>query len=516
MKAEWNNILSFCRSKRFVCILFSSCFILFNLGCCYTLSHGSKVAVAVGATFALCILLCYLVTILPRTEKLFTEARVFLLFLIPLGCFYLIVFPPFSVPDEISHYKGAYFFSNLFLLSDLSYMRPEDAQLLSALSTRVDRDLYASVLENFSFFSQLSGKESYASILNSSAEAWSSFIPKMPQVRICAAFGIALGRLFGLGAIPTLYLGRLLNFACFVVLVYWAVKTTPVGKRIFMMICLLPMTLHVAASYSYDAATIGLAFLLTALFLKAIYATETLSVKQLVVLAVLSVLLAPCKVVYITIVLLVLLIPKNKFSNNRFSVIYKLGILGVSLFTTIVIRRIPSLINDSTSLSTSNFYTFSDIANDPVSFIGIIMKTFNKWGEAWLQGIFGGSLGWFQVSQPWFTLFGFFVLLLLAIPTYKNMQFHIKKIQRIFFLAIPVISWFLIMLVMYVSWTPNNENTILGVQGRYILPVLPLTLLAFKGDVLFATRIYSRSLVFAAGVMNAAFVARMFSLILIQ
>lgn len=57
----------------------------------------------------------------------------------------------------------------------------------------------------------------------------------------------------------------------FAVLVYSAVRITPIGKNVMMTAGLLPMTLHLASSYSYDAGIIGLAFLLTGMCLRAVY-----------------------------------------------------------------------------------------------------------------------------------------------------------------------------------------------------------------------------------------------------
>lgn len=518
MSTKLDRFLPFHPSKRFACILTAACFLLLNLACCYQLSRGAKNEVAIGGLFAFCLLICYLVVSSTKTKSFFTEERSFALLLVTLGCFYLIVFPPFSVPDELYHFKNTYSYSNLLLLSNLSYIRPEDAQLFSDLSTHLSNNLYETICEKFSVFPQSPDEESVTSILNSTATSWNELIKSTPQVRICGALGIAIGRLLNLGAIPVLYLGRLFNFALFVALAYWAIRITPVGKRIFMMVCFLPMTLHLAASYSYDAGIIGMAFLLIACFLNAMYSPKQLSKKRLVLLAALSVLLAPCKIIYTTIVFMIFLVPKDKFPNARFSICYKFGVLGVSLLSAVSARLIPSLFSSgeaSTSAATSN-YTISNIMSDPVDFIGIIIRTCNVWGDNWLRGVLGGDLGWFQVSQPWFTLIGFFILLLLAIPTYKEKRFDINGIQRFFFAVIPIISFFLIIAVMYISWTPNTETTVQGVQGRYFLPTLPLMLLALKGNILIAEQSYTRSLIFAASVLNIAYVTRMFAVILVQ
>ena len=71
------------------------------------------------------------------------------------------------------------------------------------------------------------------------------------------------------------------------------------------------MTLHLAASFSRDAALLGLAFLFTALCLQAVFGGEgkPMPARRLAALAVCGVLLAPAKVVYLPLAALFWLIP---------------------------------------------------------------------------------------------------------------------------------------------------------------------------------------------------------------
>ena len=65
-----------------------------------------------------------------------------------------------------------------------------------------------------------------------------------------------------LGFAPALFLGRLANLLLFAALPALAVKVAPFGKRVFTVAALLPMTLHLAASFSRDAPLLGLCFAL--------------------------------------------------------------------------------------------------------------------------------------------------------------------------------------------------------------------------------------------------------------
>ena len=38
----------------------------------------------------------------------------------------------------------------------------------------------------------------------------------------------------------------------------------------------------------------------------------------------------------------------------------------------------------------------------------------------------------------------------------------------------------IVILALQISWTPDNSLIVIGVQGRYFLPILPMVLLAMK------------------------------------
>ena len=88
------------------------------------------------------------------------------------------------------------------------------------------------------------------------------------------------------------------------------------------------MSLHLAASFSRDCLTLGLAFAFTSLCLDAAYGPhERLTWRQLVPLAILGVLLVPAKVVYFPLAALFLLIPAQRLPHNGKA--FKVGFLAL-------------------------------------------------------------------------------------------------------------------------------------------------------------------------------------------
>ena len=143
-----------------------------------------------------------------------------------------------------------------------------------------------------------------------------------------SGFGVLIGYWLHLGFAATLYLGRLANLLFFAFLAAWAVKRTPVAKPAFAVATLLPMTLHLAASYSRDSNLLALCFFFSALLLDLAFGPrEHIGWKQLVLPVVLAVLIVPSKVVYLPLAGLILLIPAVRL--GRFSRWIKGGFLAL-------------------------------------------------------------------------------------------------------------------------------------------------------------------------------------------
>lgn len=350
-----------------------------------------------------------------------------------------------------------------------------------------------------------------------------------PQLRLPAALGIALGRLLNLGAYPVFYLGRLFNFAYFAALAYSAMRFMPFGRRILMAVCYLPMTLHVTASYSYDAGILGLSFLLTALCLKAVFGTGPMDRRLLISIACVAFFLAPCKVIYSLIACLALLIPSARFSSKRGAILFKAGIFFI-MAISIGCTRLGSLFDmvgstgdkDSEEIFVRGtemgvLYTLADALSDPWAFARLMVNTLGVYGDSYVVTAVGGSLGWFQpsIAAPTSFVLAFYVLVLLALPPVRGESISLLLWQRLFFVLLAMTVWLLVMISMYLAHTFNTESCIQGVQGRYILPMLPLALLAFGGRSFVARRDLFKPLVLSFSVMNAIYVTRIYALALL-
>lgn len=257
-------------------------------------------------------------------HKLSLHRMVFVLVL-GFGLLYSAVLPPYAAPDEKYHINqsftlacrwanmasGGSWWHNATPL-DTTFRRPHDANaLLQDERTTVFTweecvdGLFTVTEDHYNDFVELQELQTDTNPL--------LYLPSAAMVLLCFVLR--------LGFVPTLMLGRLANLLVFAALAALAVRRAPFGRRLFAAAALLPMTLHLAASFSRDALLLGLCFAFTALCCDAIFrerpaGQDKLTLSELLPLAVTGILLAPGKVVYLPLAALALLIPARRLGTR--------------------------------------------------------------------------------------------------------------------------------------------------------------------------------------------------------
>lgn len=478
-----------------IAILSSIFFYKFNS---IAVGYSSKMILVLGIISSLLIILFFLLyKRFSKRDDSKVLPRFYLATLLVLGLMYSAVFLPGTAPDETYHYKSAYYYSTIITGNDSDSqfvsMRSSDSDfcneaISSSMSASMNKEHYHNILESIS-------NSSNSEYVLSSLEK-PSISGNPPQTRLFSTIGLLLCQFLNLNSFATFYIGRLFNFLWFALLAFMAYKITPVGKTLFATITFLPMTLHIVSSYSYDSTVIGLSLLLISLCLKGIYSQKMCSKKLLVAIPVVTFLLAPCKILYALSAFLVFLIPNANFPSKKIAYCYKFGLIGLILLA-VALSKLPDLLwSTSTSLSAEStqsqtdyrgteaghFYDLSDLINDPLHTIFILVNTINQQFDFYLSTFLGGSLGWFQpeLKTPWFFILLFlFILLYTARKSDEDSLIPTKK-MKCFFGTLSFLMFMAISSSMLLGWTLNTEFAIEGVQGRYLLPFAPLIFLLFR------------------------------------
>gem|GEM_PF-370940 len=426
----------------------------------------------------------------------FASYRAFPVAFVILACTFSLFFAPGTVPDEGYHFIQSYKYSNLiipgmaigdFRADDLSFY--DDSALFT---TSVSRECWSSLIENTQAFSSNTSIISNSDLADATNYAF-DVGANPPQLKLPSALGIALARLLGLSSILLFYMGRFFNIIFASILICLAVRITPIGRNAMMAAALLPMTLHLVGSYSYDAGIIGISFLFVAMALRAIYRTEKITIKEISELLIISALLAPCKVVYTVLIAMLFLIPCRRFPTRRQAAIFKITVILVPI-AVILALRIPSLIQLSVMNAdkaggnhrgdeTGSFYTLSYIICHPTYTVYLCMNTLYTQCDFYLKSLLGGTLGWFQASiatPMTASLLPLGVLCLSVLSGAPDDSSVLQGKARALMGLIVFVCVLLIIVSMMLGWTFDTETVVQGVQGRYFLPILPVFLFALR------------------------------------
>lgn len=416
----------------------------------------------------------YIISSIIYYKKGMKIENIFLL-VAPLVCvFFLITMPTFKSHDEYYHWLKAYEVSQGTLMTPQEdgvqgSMMPEGvSKVFPSDWTKLDYQEMKGLFET-------KLNEENKGILNPETAAVYSFVQYIPQ-----ATGIALARLVTDSAYLITYGGRVMNMIFALVLLYFAIKLMPFGKKLLLIPAMIPIAIEGFTSLSPDAMTISVAFFYIAYILHLAFGKkEQLGMKEKVILLISSIVIALCKIVYIPLVGLILIIPKEKFKNksNKSKTINFCIIAGIAVFINLIWLAISSRYLSTFREGDSKIQVLLALQN-PILYIQNVLYTINLNGSNYILSLFGADLGWGELVKLYaivpYAFLGIYVFTAITDNTLKN---KFKKYQIVWMSLVILAIVGLIFTSLYVQWTTVGKTSIAGVQGRYFLPILPLIML---------------------------------------
>jgi Predicted membrane protein (DUF2142). len=431
----------------------------------------------------------------------------FILYAALFGAMYTILLPPFSAPDEDRHYLAAYRLSNVIMMNaendrkGITFMRECDA---AAHETYITNEYFCDIISKL-----VSGKEDLSKEI---IKVNNSFAPSVPVVMyLPQALGISLGRLLYVNGVQLIYCGRLMNLMFFTMLTAMAIKIMPYGKWIIFAICQIPIVVELAASCSYDAIVIALTFFVVAYLLKMTVQKNRISKKELAVLAAICTVYASLKPVYLPIVALVFIIPGRKISDVLWkSILYKTGVFLLSVmmigavykglwFNMAVISNERIVRNENyddpddfvmeldrdVQISDQDHYIHPNIdfiIENPFDIVESYAGAVIDLSDEWVFSAFGKYLSWYDVELPTYVTI---TMMLLAYISFVCEDYNIipdmDRFKRRWAVLMMFGCWVAVLLTSYLEWTNPSRKTILGVQGRYFIPIFVVAIFLLQG-----------------------------------
>ena len=281
--------------------------------------------------------------------------------------------------------------------------------------------------------------------------------------------GLVIGRLIGLGTVANCYLAKFLTAVFYVLLCYRAIKKAPCGKWIIALCAILPSSLMMSNAFSYDpmVTITSLNFISSVLLLRA----NPDDKKALAFASVWAFILGAVKGGgYLILLPLLFVIPSQrkglKFLNKIVPLVC--GIVSVITFDMLL----PSQELFQFGSKGNGFMTASFALENPFAYLKMTILTYGRFIGDMTADLFGSKLCWGENTIPFAFSIAMFVILLIVAANDDSID-SIKP-KDVAIALIVILIALLSTPAMLLSWTPEGSDVILGIQGHYFLPVLPL------------------------------------------
>ena len=393
--------------------------------------------------------------------------NIYLLIVIPMGILFMIANPLGKVPDENMHARKAMAVSEGNFISKADERAYATHPMNPKLEALVSRDI-----SSYDEAEKIMALEETDEKVNMQ---YNNMALYAPICHMAPALGIAITRLFGANLVIQCYAGRAFNMALAIFIMYMAIKIMPYKKHLLFFMGLLPISINLFASMSSDALAISFGSFYISYILHLKYEREKVTKKSKIALAIFSVIIALLKIVYIPLVFLMLLVPKDKFESKKSKIRFSSIVIIISIILNVIwLIYCTRFLQEFNPGVDSKAQTIG-VLSKPFSYILIMFRTANTYMQTFIVSLCGEGLGHYNVQTSVIYVFSCIMLatvIFFAKEEDEKIEFTIgtKIACCIIFLVIAA----LIYTSLYVQWTEYAKPVIKGVQARYFIPIMPL------------------------------------------
>jgi uncharacterized membrane protein len=417
----------------------------------------------------------------------------FLLLAVPMGLFLTFAIPPGQGLDEPNHFYRVLTISQGSLVAiDVNgrvggYI-PNCAR--AYLTVFMNRAGQIGPYQKHELFQQPSGCDARAATFipfeNTASYPPISYLPQ--------TLAVGVTRLLGAPAPVVFYSGRLAALAAYLALIFLAIQITPLGRSVFFLLGVWPMSLIQASTYTADTLTIVLGALLVACVLRCLdegqRIPEGVVRSRIFALAcVAAAALSLAKIVYIVLAPLLLLVPERQFPNRAISIGIKVGVLLIIGLTGAIWFFLVKDISQAAWFPPGQIdphQRLAEIIHRPSWYAAFMVSAlFNQPISYFTWQSFVAQVSFFRnpargpaLPPPWVMMCGYFMLLLAYLrDSARTFAWTISSAMRA---ALPIVlmsaTIALTFTAIYVQSTASAVVPIVG--GRYLLPLFTVPLIS--------------------------------------
>lgn len=420
-----------------------------------------------------CVIIWNLINIFLKHEKI---EKIFLKIMIPIGILYLFLILPNRVPDEDDHIYRAYSISNFDFIPSRNE-KGEGITMIPRFLVENDKS-HVNTYEDLNVI--LKQKTDYHDTIHHFNAAQTYF----PTLYIFSSISFFITRILNINIFIGIYFARLFNFTVFLVFAHYALKILPYGKITLFIYMFSPIFIQQIASVSADSLINTISILYISYLLYLLFNKEKLSIKEKAILSCLTVFLTLSKYVYFPLIFVSgLLIVKKNFNkkDKKFIATLFCICLILCIIYFIINMGYADARKDEFPYEVDSIKQISFIKNNPKEFIKTLIRTLVYRGNRWIGEFCGSSLDWLvlNISKTIYIPYGIILILSLFVEL-DNINIKMNKFQILYNSCIFFGICFLIVLGIYISWSPIANIFVEGVQGRYFIPIAILFLLSIK------------------------------------
>lgn len=405
--------------------------------------------------------------------------KIFLKYILMFGIILVFIIPPMQAPDENVHFLNAYAFMKGDLyptyIGDSYIGREFPKEIIRYVEDWNSNDRKRADIEEVFFVNSGYINEQDVSFYGH----WASDTNMLGYISSGTGMFIIslIYRIFGgnLNCYSLLLAGRICNLLFYSIIMFFAIKISPFYKKTMTLLALMPMSIFLVSSMSYDSVIIPCCFLLFSIVLKFRVERESITISWLLIMCFLSLVLFNVKTVYSPLLISLAFIPMERFGGLKNYL--KAGLIiiacGLSVYITNNILLIAHIHGFTDPYRDVMMTQRAFLLDNPLRFFKTILYTINMLKQQYAVS-FIGNLGKLSFSLPSLILlnYGFILVISAIIEGTKCSIFNVW--HKLGFVIIFILIIYVSFAGIYTTWTAIQQGPggswVDGIQGRYFIP----------------------------------------------
>ncbi|MBR6025079.1 MAG: DUF2142 domain-containing protein [Methanobrevibacter sp.] len=302
---------------------------------------------------------------------------------------------------------------------------------------------------------------------------------------ISSAIGLKLAKILNLTEIFALWFARFFNLLMYASFAYIAIKKAPILKMPLLVCSCIPLAIYQSSSVSIDAFVYGISLIIIGYFLY-LYKSKpkSIKIKNIILFFSLITLLSLIKPNYVIFAFLILLVPRDKYENEKYFFISMLGII-LTLTVTVAYAKFYSIDSLNNSIRTYMFEQHGTNPQEQLKYISthiketlilfstliyevpkLMLKMFNLSYNFYFVDYTRGKL----LSVLYYLFFGFVCLFY---PLYIKIR-NIDRLKLLLITITIIVGTYFIQLLTWAGVGNFEKGVVWGVHLRYFIPLFTL------------------------------------------